>query len=159
MKNTCGYSDNWQSYKNDYDKFEYDIKLVDGTIIYNTYPNSGRFNVLYGNKEESYPESQVLEIKFSENPITDLNYEVSNVRPSDDESFVNSFSQSHSYINPYRDLDLEMGVEASLNYGLPATPKRLKDAKPVAYQEASTIGRNDMCPCGSKLKYKKCCLK
>jgi hypothetical protein len=69
MKNTCGYSDNWQSYKNDYDKFEYDIKLLDGTIVYNTYPNSGRFNVLYGNKDESYPESQVLEIKLLKDQI------------------------------------------------------------------------------------------
>lgn len=159
MKNTCGYSDNWQSYKNDYDKFEYDIKLLDGTIVYNTYPNSGRFNVLYGNKDESYPESQVLEIKFAERPNTDLNYEVSNVKPIDDESYLFPFMQSHAYINPYRDLDLELAVETSLNYGLPPTPKRMKDAKPVAYQEASPIGRNDMCPCGSKLKYKKCCLK
>jgi hypothetical protein len=86
-----------------------------------------------------------------------LNYEVSNVKLIDDESYLNPFMQSHAYINPYR--DLELGVEASLNYGLPPTPKRMKDAKPVAYQEASAIGRNDMCPCGSKLKYKKCCLK
>lgn len=35
MENTCGYSDNWQPYIGDYDKFEYAVKLKSGEIIEN----------------------------------------------------------------------------------------------------------------------------
>lgn len=33
MENTCEYSDNWQPYIGDYDKFEYDVKLKSGEVI------------------------------------------------------------------------------------------------------------------------------
>jgi hypothetical protein len=42
--NTCNYSDEWQPYISDYDKYEYDVKLKDGTIVENCYPNAGKFN-------------------------------------------------------------------------------------------------------------------
>jgi hypothetical protein len=47
MENNSNYSDNWQPYINDYDKFEYDVKLNDGTIVENCYPNGGKFNSIY----------------------------------------------------------------------------------------------------------------
>lgn len=43
-ENNIGYSDDWQPYTGDYDKFEYDIKLIDGTVVENCYPNAGEFN-------------------------------------------------------------------------------------------------------------------
>ena len=42
--------------------------------------------------------------------------------------------------------------EAAEKYG--ASPEEDSDNSPVSKEK---IGRNDMCPCGSGLKYKKCC--
>ena len=78
MENNCNYSDNWQPYINDYDKFEYDVKLKDGTIIENCYPNGGKFNSISDlHSEQSFDESEVLEIRFSENPRFGINENVS----------------------------------------------------------------------------------
>lgn len=65
-KNTCGYSYEWQPYKMDYDKFEYDIKLKDGRIIEGCYPNAGKFAPL--DEETDYPENEIAEIRFTHNP-------------------------------------------------------------------------------------------
>lgn len=75
MKNTMGYSDEWQTYKGDYDKFEYDIKLKTGEIIENCYPNANKFNKL--DVPDKYHAKDVSEIRFSNNPVTGLNNEVS----------------------------------------------------------------------------------
>ncbi|MNC59100.1 hypothetical protein D3C75_1088860 [compost metagenome] len=40
------------------------------------------------------------------------------------------------------------------NFRTGATPFALPNKKPVTVEK---IGRNDPCPCGSGLKYKKCC--
>ena len=42
-ENSCGYSTEWQEYRNCYDKNEYDIRLKDGRVRTNCYPNGGRF--------------------------------------------------------------------------------------------------------------------
>ena len=46
MENHCNYSDNWQPYIGDYDKFEYEVRHKDGTILDNWYPNAGMFQNL-----------------------------------------------------------------------------------------------------------------
>jgi hypothetical protein len=83
MKNTCNYSDEWQPYIGDYDKFEYEIKLKDGRTIDNCYPNGGLFNsISEEHDKEVFPESDVLEIRFSQNPKFGINDGVSNVDQS-----------------------------------------------------------------------------
>jgi len=77
MKNTCNYSDNWQPYINDYDKFEYDIKTKEGFTVFNCYPNNGYFK---GNLGFEVHESQVSEIRFSKNPKMGINDFVSKVK-------------------------------------------------------------------------------
>ena len=77
MKNTCNYSDNWQTYINDYDKFEYDVKMKGGAIVENVYPNNGWFSTDYGIKVH---ENQVAEIRFSQNPKMGINDFVSKVK-------------------------------------------------------------------------------
>ena len=78
MENTNNYSDNWQPYTGDYDKFEYDIKLADGTIVENCYPNKDKFIDLLN---ETYIidaiSTQIDEIRFSNKPCTELNWFVS----------------------------------------------------------------------------------
>lgn len=77
MVNTCGYSDEWQPYIGDYD--EYDIKLKDGTVVENCYPNGGKFNPISDlHDNQSFDGSQVAEIRFSENPRFGINEGVSN---------------------------------------------------------------------------------
>jgi len=78
MVNTCNYSDNWQPYINDYDKFEYDIRLKDGTIVENCYPNGGKFNSISDlHNGQLFDESEVSEIRFSERPRFGINESVS----------------------------------------------------------------------------------
>lgn len=74
-ENSCNYSDQWQSYVGDYDKFEYDIKLTDGTIVENCYPNADSFTPFDTNK--SYSARKVAEIRFSNKPKSYLNLHVS----------------------------------------------------------------------------------
>lgn len=74
--NTCGYSTEWQPYLNDYDKFEYDVKLKDGTIITNCYPNAGFFNGFgkgQNNKKADSPEVAEIRITPKENQILGIN--------------------------------------------------------------------------------------
>lgn len=69
------------------------------------------------------------------------------------------FSQieTHKYVNPYPP-DLFIPEMADL-YG--NVPKKLRGKKVEAVRDSKAdpkIGRNELCPCGSGLKYKKCCL-
>lgn len=71
--NTCNYSKDWQPYMSDYDKFEYDIKTKDGRTIFNCYPNARKFSSF--KTRDVIHESEVAEIRFSENPIVGINYD------------------------------------------------------------------------------------
>ncbi len=82
-KNKQGYSDNWQPYTGDYDKFEYDVKLSDGTIITNCYPNACSFQSMY--TYETAHEDNVEFIRFSAEPRTWLNHSVSNNKLNEQE--------------------------------------------------------------------------
>lgn len=65
-RNSCNYSYEWQPYRNDYDKYEYDIRLKNGRVVENLYPNAGHFCSL--DDREDIPESEIAEIRFSVNP-------------------------------------------------------------------------------------------
>jgi len=79
-QNTCNYSDNWQPYIGDYDKFEYDIKLKDGTIVENCYPNARMFGSISDNHDQQqFDENEVVEIRFSQKPRFAINSGVSEV--------------------------------------------------------------------------------
>ncbi|GJN60454.1 hypothetical protein [Elizabethkingia anophelis] len=64
------YSKEWQPYLG-YDKQEYDIKLKDGRIFENCYPNGGYFNPL---DHEKIHESEVAEIRYSVNEKMYINH-------------------------------------------------------------------------------------
>lgn len=74
------YSDNWQKYKGEYEKYEYDIELNDGTIVPNCYPNGGVFDSInphFNNRE--FDESVIRKIRYSQEPIHCINDKVSKV--------------------------------------------------------------------------------
>lgn len=170
MENTCNYSDEWQPYIGDYDKFEYDVKLKDGTIVENCYPNAGKFNsVSDEHNQMQFDEADVSFIRFSEKPRFALNSNVSE-RPQfewldakraerereegeDPHPLYNS-DMYDEYVNMYG------LINQADYYSMGATPKwaRGKVVKPVRDSKVDPkIQRNDPCPCGSEKKYKKCC--
>jgi hypothetical protein len=167
--NTCNYSDEWQPYIGDYDKFEYDIKLKDGTIVENCYPNGGKFNSI-SNKHDgcSFSESLVSEIRFSQNPRFGLNEDVSNVpqyewldKQSEEKedkkvayagraSTAIQLAALASTMNPFN-------IENTHEHFIPNFPK--SKYKEVSVRTEPKIGRNEICPkCDSGKKYKKCCI-
>jgi hypothetical protein len=155
MENTCKYSDEWQPYLGDYDKFEYDIVLKDGTLVENCYPNAGKFNSISDeHNQQSFDGSLVSMIRFSEKPRFGLNGGVSS-RPQ------------FEWLDRRR-LEAEMNFELCNPYGipwLPAVDMHLPRAKKgrgklVPVRTERKIGRNEICPkCDSGKKYKHCCLK
>lgn len=105
------YSDNWESYQGGYWKREYDIKLHDGTIIENCYPNGGKFNSISDEHDQlDFDESFVSEIRFSQRPRYFLNDDVSEAKP--DPEYLKriekgKYAQQQEpihYVNPYKDL-------------------------------------------------------
>ena len=62
--NTCNYSTEWQPYTGDYDKFEYDIRLKDGRVRTNCYPNAGMFNSIDPSLKNG-ADKLVSEIRFT----------------------------------------------------------------------------------------------
>jgi len=108
MENNCNYSDEWQPYLKDYDKFEYDIRLKDGTIIENCYPNGGKFNSISDLHDgKSFDENDVSEIRFSENPRYGINSRVS--KRSQYEYLDNRNPPFIIYNNPYSFIELDQG--------------------------------------------------
>jgi len=96
MDNNCGYSDNWQPYIGDYDKFEYDIKLKDGRIIENCYPNAGLFNSIAPKYDgQAFAEELVEEIRFSQTPRYCINDGVSNVSQEFPEDYLKSRQENN----------------------------------------------------------------
>lgn len=148
-ENSYNYSDSWQPYIGDYDKFEYDIKLKDGTIVENCYPNAGEFNSISKEHDgESFNESEIEEIRFSQEPIYCINDGVSEVdqdyyynKMLNEPMITESTNNEPSYVD-YKDQPLVDNFPRR-------TQPIVKDAK---------IHRNDPCVCGSGKKYKKCCL-
>lgn len=144
-ENTCNYSDNWQPYIGDYDKYEYDIKCHDGTIYENCYPNAGKFSPI-DNQKLSIGESKVSEIRFSNNPKMMLNEDVSQYKTSFEELEAPSADKVFMVSNPYTEFD-------SITY------PNLHHRRTTQYKrEFPKISRNAPCVCQSGKKYKNCCL-
>jgi len=137
--NTCNYSDEWQPYISDYDKYEYDVKLKDGTIVENCYPNAGKFNsISEAHDKMSFDGSGVVEIRFSERPRFGLNAGVSD-RPQ------------------YEWNDKQLSNKDNSMVHVPARP--VNSIVPVRNSKTDPkIQRNDPCPCGSGKKFKQCCI-
>jgi hypothetical protein len=165
MENNCNYSDEWQPYINDYDKFEYDVKLKDGTIVENCYPNGGNFNSVSDlHNDQSFDESEVSEIRFSQKPRYGINEEVS-LAPQYEhlDSSENSTNESMDKKSSFKNskmFSILAGYSAmfggDVNFALPKY-KYNRGVK-VDVRTEPKIGRNSICPkCESGLKYKRCC--
>lgn len=165
MKNNCNYSDYWQPYIGDYDKFEYDVKLKDGTIVENCYPNGGKFNSISDLHEgQCFDEIEVSEIRFSEKPRYGINEEVSERNQyeylDNSESATNENMNKKSSFKNSKMFSLLAGYSAMfgsyMSFGLPKY-KSHRGTR-VDVRTEPKIGRNSICPkCESGLKYKRCC--
>lgn len=171
--NTCGYSDNWQPYIGDYDKYEFDIKLKDGTIVENCYPNAGKFNSISDEHNgKQFLEEEVVEIRFSQNP----RYGLGNPHSSAID-ICNGVSNDVILLGGEKDPDIVSklissaasmsmmyeGMDQNIFDGiLPNTPKHIQRGKRLTAEDLANrpakVGRNDPCPCQSGKKFKKCCL-
>jgi hypothetical protein len=67
------YNFDWQPYT-EYEKQEYDIKLKDGRVVFNCYPNAGKFHShCHKYNGQVFEESEVAEIRLSHIPIWNIN--------------------------------------------------------------------------------------
>jgi hypothetical protein len=171
-ENTNNYSDEWQPYTGDYDKFEYDIKLEDGTIVENCYPNGGKFNSISDEHDaQSFDESLIKEIRFSQSPRygllniystaeIDIEYHKRQV-----ETEMNIREEKalpymmHSFIGANSFNDLIYTTTQTINSNTSFRKKsELGSGYRIDLNTYEKIGRNVICPkCDSGLKYKKCC--
>lgn len=160
MENHCNYSDNWQPYIGDYDKFEYEVRHKDGTILDNCYPNAGMFQKFGTN--EFIDEKDVVEIRFSQSPQTYLNYDYSAARmaikeepeeviPEDKEECFYCGSNDIFKYGGKSEPICEGCADNGARYGI------FGPHKPYV-RETPKIGRNEKCPCESGKKYKNCCI-
>lgn len=119
-----------------YDKFEYDLETKDG-VFKNYYPNAGSFVCLRNPKAPAILEEDILNIRYSETPITTFNWVV-------DPEGIKAFSDSATYLyERHRPLFPSEWIE-----------KPLKNKVPVRTEPK--IKRNDPCPCGCGKKFKNC---
>jgi hypothetical protein len=173
-ENTCNYSDEWQPYIGDYDKYEYDIKLKDGTIVENCYPNAGAFHSISDNHNgQSFAKSLVSEIRFSQKQRYMINPDEITNAPIDEEYFNRESSENKKVatigkgntgkllgilaagVAMYTDT---MTITNSYS-GLDVPYIRASKYKEVPVRTEPKIPRNAVCPkCDSGLKYKKCCI-
>lgn len=150
-ENFCGYSDEWQPYKGDYDKFEYDIKLKDGTVVENCYPNAGKFNSISDtHKGKDFSEELVSEIRFSNAPRYGLNSRVSKIPQY--EWLDNRIEERKSKEKTFMITDPYLEFRDNIYTDWANHPK-----PPQFRREAPKVHNNDPCTCGSGKKFKKCC--
>lgn len=151
--NHCNYSDEWQPYIGDYDKFEYDIRLKDGTVVENCYPNADKFNSISDeHNSQSFPAELVADIRFSENPRFGINGSVS-------EREQYKWLAKGVYSSAAQDAVIIL-ERMKLTSELMSLPRAKKGrGKVVPVRTEPKIGRNDICPkCDSGKKYKHCCI-
>jgi len=159
MTNSCNYSDNWQPYTGEYDKFEYDIKLKDGTIVENCYPSAGKFiSISPQHDQQSFADTLVEEIRFSEKPryLIDNPFSEHKADPEYVKAIDEQIEQTRSEANE----PATMQPKLSYKHFMPRKTgkyKRPKGFGPQVKRESPKVGRNELCPCGSGKKYKKCC--
>lgn len=150
--NTCNYSDEWQPYIGDYDKYEYDVKLHDGTIVENCYPNARKFNSISDEHDgQSFSEHAVSEIRFSHNPRYRINDGVSEISQHKNEIVDPEVFPYYPFMQNIDKYVMHIPHDPKNRKAYPGGI-RLKTVEPK-------IPRNQPCPCGSGKKYKKCCAK
>lgn len=156
MINDCNYSDQWQSYIGDYDKFEYDILLQDGTIVENCYPNADKFHSISdAHRGQHFHTKDIVEIRFSQVPRWGINEGVSSApqykwldEQSKKREQQESTKERVSLDNSSSIWNDSHGLPPWMTTSHPRTPPKVTEPK---------IGRNTPCPCGSGGKYKTCC--
>lgn len=176
MKNTCNYSDEWQPYIGDYDKYEYDIKLKDGTLIENCYPNGGLFNSISDEHDtQAFDEKEVVEIRFSQRPRYGINDSVSKIKFEETEYGKAQNERINERVKSRGDGGVGMAslltmatMDTVYEPYLVDNPKNTKGytgqasrkvrGKITDIRTEPKIDRNSPCACGSGLKYKKCCI-
>ena len=169
------YSDNWEAYQGEYWKREYDIKLKDGTIVENCYPNGGKFNSISDeHNQQDFDEKDVVEIRFSHRPRYGINGKVSSIPQYEwlDAQEEKRKSQPNKPISKYSTLAAMAGVMGGLDTHyepylfdeprskggyLNGKSRKIK-GKITDIRTEPKINRNEPCTCGSGLKFKKCCL-
>lgn len=150
--------DEWLPYTK-YEKSACDIKLKDGTIIYHCYPNAGEFNPMCSDSIEPIPEEEVNEImyrKYYLDGICEKNHHnCNNIKGK------SALTPDVSELAPY-EKEIKRAAKNPNKYRLTEGGKALmsdmKRGKKVAVRTEPKIQRNEPCPCGSGLKYKKCCI-
>lgn len=172
--NTCNYSDEWQPYIGDYDKYEYDLRLKDGTIVENCYPNAGSFSSISDkHDQQEFNGEDVAEIRFSEKPRYGLNSGVSE-RPQyewldaqskkmDDRRFATIGVRGFGGVFAKEAMEISRVISdfGGYDYMLPQAPKSIRNKVAIPVRNSNTdpkIGRNEPCPCKSGKKYKHCCI-
>lgn len=151
MTNDCNYSDNWQPYIGDYDKFEYDIKLYDGTIVESCYPNAQKFTSFSKDHQgQVFEENDIAEIRFTHNRVLMLDNPFTEIGlpPFPAEEYKRELEKVYELANPYANLDM-----------YPALTKRQQFQVIEPVRSTPKVLPNEPCPCGSGKKFKKCCRK
>lgn len=160
------YSDEWEPYQGEYWKREYDIKLKDGTIVENCYPNAGKFNsISEQHDQQQFEEDQVSEIRFSDKPRYMIGNPFSTKVPDEDyvkfiekqiEETRESASKLHAYASMYGVFNDMAYIDDTLLLPPYKRPRKIR-GRHVPIRTEPKIGRNEPCPCGSGKKFKKCC--
>jgi hypothetical protein len=163
MENTCKYSDNWQPYINDYDKFEYDIKLKNGVIIENCYPNAGKFNSISDEHNgQKFNSDLVSEIRFSQRPRLMLNSKVSTAEMTEEyKERIKKYEEKYGLeIIEQGNKIYEIKNNDFNNYNNYNLTKKQRQQEIIPIRNSNKnpkIQNNELCPCNSGKKYKKCC--
>lgn len=155
MENTYNYSDDWQEYQG-YDKFEYDIKLHDGQEFYSCYPNAGVFESIPGGQKVE--EKEIAFIRFTHYPKIGINDEVSQI-PQDVPDVIIVDEPTALGVFPFMAYHSMVSDNDILSNTFIKRHPKVPRGKVVPVRSEPKIKRNQPCPCGSGIKYKKCCLK
>lgn len=150
-ENQLGYSDDWQPYRG-YEKYEYDIKLFTDEVVENCYPNAGEFTPFSSNR--GYDESRVIEIRFSNRPVSMLNLNVSEHRPIERDDYVSAMEGLSSLGRFTRFYDIftpQFYAESVRNDN--------RNFRPKQPRTLPKVGRNEPCNCGCGARKSKFCTK
>lgn len=167
MENTNNYSDDWQQYTGDYDKFEYDIILKDGTLVTNCFPNARKFlSFSEEHERQSFSEDLVDKIRFTQSPKIVLENDHSqayqefmnnlNLSGLDLITYFESFKTLKQIVN--EDIMYDTNQHYWQDLSLPPVHKKFYERGHTYIKPEVEINRNDICPCNSGKKYKKCCM-
>ncbi len=143
--------DEWIPYV-DYEKAECDVKLKDGTIVYHCWPNAGKFNPLCSSTIDFIEEKVVVEIRYRRyypDNLCKSNCNGDNPKGDRDLRLVD-------LIEPNRELDLDELTD--WNSYSDTTWSNIPMYNPPFVREEPKTQRNELCPCTSGKKYKKCCI-